>query len=284
MRRCLDRVWLVIFWASGLFILLVLLSILMYLIWRGGSALSLEFICGYPRGFPRGSQGGVFPAIKGTFYLVLIALVAAGIPGIITAIYLTEYGMQSRLKGIINLSIQCLAGIPSIITGLFVYALLVVHMKWGLCLLAGGFALGVMILPVIVVTSRDAFLAVDINYRLLGASMGVSRGYMFRRVIFPQSVPAVLSGLLLAMGYAAGATAPIMVTAAVISSNSSGSWFEPVMALPYHLYILFNEHISMNKAYGTALLLVLLLVLVNVAALWIRSWQGRDLHNGFVHK
>ncbi|MDD3364851.1 MAG: phosphate ABC transporter permease PstA [Syntrophomonas sp.] len=280
-RRYLDFIWLSLFWASGLLILLVLSAMLAYLIWRGGPALSLEFLTASPRGIPLGAQGGVYPAIKGTFYLVLIAVVTAGIPGIITAIYLTEYGMQSSLKEIVNLTVQCMAGIPSIITGLFVYAFLVVQLKWGMCLMAGGIALGIMVLPVIVLTTRDAFLAVDNNYRWLGASLGVSRGYMFLRVILPQSVPAVLSGLLLAMGYAAGATAPIMVTAAVISSNSSGAWFEPVMALPYHLYILFSEHTSMDKAYGTALLLVLLLLVVNIIALWIRSWQGRDFHNDF---
>ena len=111
--------------------------------------------------------------------------------------------------------------------------------------------------------------------RLAGTALGVSRWYMLRRVIIPQSATAILSGILLAMGYAAGATAPIMVTAAVISAGMSGGLLDPVMALPYHLYILFSQHISMEKAYGTALLLVLLLLFLNITALMLRGRHGK---------
>ncbi|MBM7853942.1 phosphate transport system permease protein [Desulfohalotomaculum tongense] len=275
LRRCLDLLWLVLFWTAGLFILFVLAGIMGYLVLRGGPVLSWEFLTTAPRGLPLGAEGGVFPAIKGTFYLVLIAVFSAVLPGIITAVYLVEYAAPSRFRDIINLTVQCMAGIPSIVTGLFAYALFVVRMGFGISLLAGGLALGIMIFPVIVVTSRDALLAVNEQYRLVGASLGVSRWYMLVRVIFPQGLPAVISGVLLAAGYAAGATAPVMVTAAVISAGSSGSLFEPVMALPYHLYILFSQQISIERAYGTALLLVLLLLILNAVTLWLRSLKGK---------
>ena len=137
--------------------------------------------------------------------------------------------------------------------------------------------MGIMIFPVIVLTARDALLAVNEQYRLAGAALGVSRWYMLHRVIIPQAAPAILSGILLAMGYAAGATAPIMVTAAVISAGMSGGLMEPVMALPYHLYILFSQHISMEKAYGTALLLVLLLLFLNITALLLRGGREKEV-------
>lgn len=270
-RRCQDIIWLSLFWGAGLVILILLLCILAYLLYRGGSSLTWEFVANAPAGFPLGTQGGVLPAIRGTFYLVIIAVTASAIPGIITAVYLAEYAGPTKFSSLINLTVQCMVGVPSIITGLFAYAFFVLYLGLGISLLAGGLALSIMIFPVIVVTARDALLAVNKQYRLVGAALGVSRWYILCEVVFPQAMPAIAGGLLLAMGYAAGATAPIMVTAAAISADSSGNLFEPVMALPYHLYILFSQHVSLSKAYGTALLLVLLLLLINVAALWLRS-------------
>jgi phosphate transport system permease protein len=263
------------FWVSGLFILLVLLSIIGYLIWRGGPFINSEFIMSSPSGFPLGTEGGIFPAIKGTLWLILLALIMSIIPGLLTAIYLSEYGRQGQLPVIINLLVQSMAGVPSIITGLFVYALGVVTLGWGISLLAGGLALAIMVFPVIVISSRDALLAVDDNYRLVANSLGVSRSYTLFRVILPRAAAGILAGWLLALGYAAGATAPIMVTAAAIIASSSGALLEPVMALPYHLYILFNEHISMNHAYATALVLLGLLLFINVLALSLQSLQER---------
>jgi phosphate transport system permease protein len=274
-RSFWDRFLLATFWSAGLAILLVLTGIIGYLLLRGGSSLTVEFLTTAPRGLPLGTSGGVLPAIKGTLLLVLIAVLAAAVPGLITAIYLSEYGESSKFTPLVNITIQCMAGIPSIVTGLFGYAFFVVYLGFGFSLLAGGLSLGIMIFPVIVLTARDALLAVNEQYRLAGAALGVSRWYMLHRVIIPQAAPAILSGILLAMGYAAGATAPIMVTAAVISAGMSGGLMEPVMALPYHLYILFSQHISMEKAYGTALLLVLLLLFLNITALLLKGRQGK---------
>ena len=277
-RSFSNRLLLAIFWSAGLVILLVLTGIIGYLFLRGGSSLTLEFLSTAPKGLPLGTSGGVLPAIRGTLLLVSIAVLAAAAPGLITATYLSEYGDSSKLKFLINITIQCMAGLPSIVTGLFGYAFFVVYLGFGISLLAGGLSLGIMIFPVIVLTARDALLAVNEQYRLAGAALGVSRWYMLHRVIIPQSAPGILSGILLAMGYAAGATAPIMVTAAVISAGMNGGLTDPVMALPYHLYILFSQHISMEKAYGTALLLVLLLLFLNITALLLK---GRHRKGGY---
>lgn len=274
-RKIWDGVFLSFLWASGLFMLFVLAAILIYLLQRGGRFITTEFILGSPSGFPLGSEGGVLPAIQGTLMLVFLALCFSVIPALITAIFLSEYGRSTQSGYIINLLVQSMAGIPSIIIGLFVYALCVVKMGWGICLLAGSLALGIMIFPVITVSCRDALMAVSDDYRLAAESLGISRSYILRRIILPQATTGILSGILLAMGYAAGATAPIMVTAAAIMARSPGNLFEPVMALPYHLYILFNEHISMDQAYATALVLVLLLLLLNSFALWLNRQQER---------
>jgi phosphate transport system permease protein len=273
-RAITDRLLMGFFWLSGIFILLVLLAIILFLVWRGGPFINVEFILGTPSGLPLGSEGGILPAIKGTLWLVLLALILSIVPGLLTAIYLSEYG-HGRLAEIINLLVQSMAGVPSIVIGLFVYAFGVVALGWGISLLAGGLALAIMVFPVIVVSSRDALLAVDDNYRLVANSLGVSKSYTLHRIILPRAAAGIMAGVLLALGYAAGATAPIMVTAAAIIANSSGALLEPVMALPYHLYILFNEHISMNHAYATALVLVILLLIINVLALWLHSLQER---------
>ena len=273
--RWLDILLGILFWGAGLLILLVLVSIFSYLVLRGGPILSWDFIFEQPKGFPLGTEGGVLPAIKGTVYLVMVSLMVAVIPGIATATYLAELTKPSKYNEILNITIQCMAGVPSIVIGLFSYAIFVVQLGFGISLLAGGLALGMMIFPVIVVTARDALLAVNTEYRKVGLGLGVSRWYLLSRVIFPQAAPAILSGILLSMGYAAGATAPIMVTAAVVSANTSGALFEPVMALPYHLYILFSQQISIDYAYGTALLLVLLLLTLNIVAMGIRSFKRK---------
>jgi phosphate transport system permease protein len=267
MNKFIDSFLIIIFWGTGLLLLACLIAMISYLVIKGGPALSLDFLLLPPAGSPLGTEGGVFPAIKGTLYLVGIALLATIIPALFTAIYLSEYAKPSPLTNIMEVLIQSMAGVPSIIIGLFVYALCVVQLGWGISLLAGGVALSVMIFPVMVVSIRDSLRAVDTDYRSIGAAMGVSPFYMLRRIILLQSWRAIIGGILLSMGYAAGATAPIMVTAAAISAPSSGNLFEPVMALPYHLYILFNEHISLDNAYATALLLVIMLLILNSIAL-----------------
>ncbi|MGI6413201.1 MAG: phosphate ABC transporter permease PstA [Syntrophomonadaceae bacterium] len=270
-----DQLLLGWFWVSGLLILVILLAIITYLIWRGGPFINSEFILASPGGFPLGTAGGIFPAIKGTMWLILLAFVITIVPGLLTAIYLSEYGRSGRLAEMINLLVQSMAGVPSIIVGLFVYALGVVTLGWGISLLAGGLALAIMVFPVIVISSRDALLAVDENYRLVANSLGVSKSYTLYRIILPRAAAGITAGILLSLGYAAGATAPIMVTAAAVIASSSGALFEPVMALPYHLYILFNEHLSMSYAYATALVLVSLLLFINILALSLSSLQER---------
>ena len=262
-------------WGSGLAVIAVLLAIMGLLLARGGEALSWEFLTAAPKGLILGTAGGIYPAILGTVSLVAVASLAAAIPALLTAIYLVEYGKTSVVAHGINFVIQAMIGIPSILTGLFGYAFFVVTLGFGMSLLSGGLTLAIMILPTLVVLMRDALQAVNDEYRLVGASLGVSRRYLLQRVILPIASPHLLSAVLLAMGYAAGATAPIMVTAAVVMSRGSIDLFSPVMALPFHLYILFSQHISLDRAYGTALVLVLILLALNLLSFYLRSRYGK---------
>jgi phosphate transport system permease protein len=166
-------------------------------------------------------------------------------------------------------------GIPSILIGLFGYAFFVVYLDFGISLLAGGLTLAVMVLPTLVVMMRDAIANVGDEYRFLGETLGVSRRYLLQKIILPLASPHLLSAVLLAMGYAAGATAPIMVTAAVVMSRGPISLANPVMALPFHLYVMFSQHISTERAYGTALVLVLILLFLNILSLYLRSCYGK---------
>lgn len=276
MNKVIDACLIMLFWGSGLFLLTGLLFLFAYLIMQGGPALNIDFLRMSPAGMPLGAEGGVLPAIRGTLCLIIIALLVSGIPALFTAVYLTEYAQASPMKDSMEVLVQSMAGVPSIITGLFVYALCVVQFGWGISLLAGGVALGIMIFPVMVVSIHDVLQAVDADYRLASAALGVSPAYLFWHIILPQSWRSIIGSMLLALGYAAGATAPIMVTAAAISAPTSGRLMEPVMALPYHLYILFNEHISLEKAYATALLLLIMLLIINFAALALSN-QGDKL-------
>lgn len=258
------------FWSAGLLTIGILTIILGMLIYRGGAVLSWDFITSTPKGLFLGTAGGIFPAIIGTLSLVAIATFAAAIPALLVSIYLVEYGKGLKLAKLSNFVIQIMIGIPSILTGLFGYSFFVVYLGFGISLLSGGLTLAIMIFPTLVVLMRDALKAVNDEYRLLGETLGVSKGYMLKRVILPEASPHILSAVLLAMGYAAGATAPIMVTAAVILTRGTISLLNPVMALPFHLYILFSQHISLERAYGTALVLVLMLLCINSLSLYLR--------------
>lgn len=270
-RQLTDKLWTTIFWLSGMLMLFILLSILAILLIKGGPSITWEFLTSSPKGLWLGVEGGIMPAIKGTAALVAISVACSAIPALFTVIYLVEYRKPTYLASILNLIIQCMVGIPSILTGLFGYAFFVLYLGLGTSLLAGSLTLSVMVFPTLVVLMRDALKNVIIDYRLAALALGVSRLYVLHRIILPAAAPGLVSAVLLAMGYAAGATAPIMVTAAVISTKGQLDLLHPVMALPYHLYIMFSQHVSLDKAYGTALTLVGLLLVLNILALGLRG-------------
>jgi phosphate transport system permease protein len=255
-----------------------ILSVIAYIIFdivRGGiEVFSWEFLTGTPR--KSGAEGGIFPVIVGTIYLVAGTVIVALPLGMAGAIYLTEYAKTSRANYYIRLAIMTLAGIPSIVFGLFGLGLFVIFLGFGASILAGALTLACMILPIIIVASEEALKAVPQAFREGSLALGATKWETIRRNVLPFAMPGMLTGSILGVGRAAGETAPILLTvAAFFLPRLPHSIFDQVMALPYHLYILATQLPDVDKArpmqYGTALVLLLLVLGMNLAAIILRS-------------
>ncbi|MDP2914209.1 MAG: phosphate ABC transporter permease PstA [Candidatus Aminicenantes bacterium] len=258
--------------AATLLVVLPVLAIIVLIVTKGWSALSLEFLFTMPRDGMR--AGGIFPAILGTFVLVLASISFALPIGVMAAVYLSEYAKDNLLTRIINLAIINLAGVSSVVFGLFGLSLFVVFLRFGVSILSGALTLGIMTLPVIITTTREALRAVPKSYREVSFSLGASRWQTIRHSVLPFATPGILTGAILSIGRVAGETAPILFTvAAFYLPKLPHSLGDQVMALPYHLYIATTQipGVPENYRYGTALVLVGLVLIMNIAATRIRS-------------
>ncbi len=258
------EVWVTI---STFAVLIVVAYIFVYIFKSGVRSIDMEFILGEPKGMPLGSEGGVFPAIVGSLFLMIIACIFASILAIATSIYLVFYCNSKRIDSIIQLIVQCMAGTPSIVLGLFGYTLLVLYLRLGRSLLSGGITLGIMIFPFIQVRVEKSLREVDQKIINSSYALGVPKAYTLFKLILPLCRSDIISAITLAGGFAMGASAPIVLTAAVIFAPVPKSLSSPVMALPFHLYVLIGEGISLEKSYGTALILIILLLILNVISL-----------------
>ncbi len=245
--------------------------ILVIIILKGLPAINWQFLSDIPRQGMR--AGGIFPAIIGTIYLVSGAIIFALPIGLMSAIYLSEYAKDNLLTRIIKLAIVNLAGVPSVVYGLFGLALFVVFFKFGASILSGSLTLGIMILPIIITTSREALESVPQSFREVSLSLGVSKWQTIRQVVLPNAIPGILTGTILGLGRATGETAPILFTvAAFYLPQLPKSIFEQAMALPYHLYVISTQvpNVAEKVRYGTALVLLMLVVFMNLVAVFIR--------------
>jgi len=239
---------------------------------RGLPALSWEFVSGFPR--RSGAEGGILPAIVGTSLLVFFTILFALPLGTATAIYLSEYARQGRFTRTIRLAIVTLAGVPSIVFGLFGLGLFVIFLGFGASILAGSLTLACMILPTIIVASEEALQAVPREMREGALALGATKWQTIWKNVLPYAIPGMVTGSLLGIGRAAGETAPILLTvAAFYLPRLPTSLFDQVMALPYHLYILATQHPEGEKVrpmqYGTAFVLLALVLGVSLGAiLW----------------
>jgi len=246
--------------------------IIILLLVRGLPALSLDFIFGMPREGMR--AGGIFPAIVGTLYLTLGTAVFSIPFGILAAIYLNEYAQRNWLTRGIELAIINLAGVPSIVYGLFGLGLFVTFLGFGASILAGSLTLAIMTLPVIITATREALSAVPWNFREVSFSLGASRWQTVRHVVLPNAIPGILTGTILGLSRAAGETAPILFTvAAFYLPRLPQSIYDQAMALPYHIYVLSTQvpNVSVKIQYGTVLVLVLMVFILNLAASLLRT-------------
>ena len=245
--------------------------IVVIIIQKGLPAINWQFLTDIPRQGMR--AGGIFPAIVGTFYLVFGAVAFALPIGLLVAIYLSEYAKENILNRIIKLAIVNLSGVPSVVYGLFGLALFVIFLKFGASILSGSLTLGIMILPIIITTSREALESVPQSFREVSLSLGASKWQTIRHIVLPNAIPGILTGTILGLGRAAGETAPILFTvAAFYLPQLPKSIFDQAMALPYHLYVISTQvpNVDEKVRYGTALVLLFLVLVMNLVAIIIR--------------
>jgi len=254
-------------------IVFVIASIVFKILWSGLPAISWEFLTTMPR--RGGAEGGILPAIVGTLLLALGTIAVALPLGMATAIYLSEYAKAGRFTRTVRLAIVTLAGVPSIVFGLFGLGLFVIFLHFGASIIAGCLTLACMILPTIIVSSEEALRAVPLSLREGSLALGATKWQTIYKNVLPYSVPGMLTGSILGIGRAAGETAPILLTvAAFYLPKLPKSIFDQVMALPYHLYVLATQHPDIAKVrpmqYSTALVLLALVLGVNLVAILLR--------------
>jgi phosphate transport system permease protein len=244
-----------------------------YIAYYGLPALSWEFLTAAPRAGMR--EGGLWPAIVGTLYLTLGTAIIAVPLGVAAAVYLSEYAPDNRLTRLIRIAIINLAGIPSVVYGLFGLGLFVLFLNLGTSIIAGSLTLAIMTLPVIISTAEVALRAVPQSFRVVSVSLGGTKWQTIRRVVLPQALPGILTGVILGLERAAGETAPILFTAAAFFlPRLPESVFDPTMALPYHLFVISTQVPGMpiSIQYGTALVLLVFVLSMNLFATLLRSW------------
>jgi phosphate transport system permease protein len=215
-----------------------------------------------------GREGGIFPTIIGTVALTAVGILFATPLGVGTAIFLREYTRESYISRIIRFGTDCLAGVPSIIFGLFGFVFFVIYLNMGWSILSGGLTLAAMILPTIISTAEEAIKAIPYSYREVSYSLGGTKWQTVIRAILPNALPGIFTGIILGVGRSIGETAAIILTAGS-SLVMPTSLFSPIRTMSIHFYILAREGISMDMAYGTGAALILLVLLINTVAHWL---------------
>jgi phosphate transport system permease protein len=242
---------------------IVLFFIIGYIFKNGLGQLSIEFLTDKTRDM--GKAGGILPSILGTLFVTALAVIIATPLGVGSAVYLVEYTRGGLLRRIISFGADCLAGVPSIIFGLFGFIFFVIKLKLGWSVLSGGLTLAVMIIPTIIRTTEEAIKAVPHAYREISYSLGGGKFDTILKVILPTSLPGILTGVILGIGRAVGETAAVIFTAGS-SLGIPVSIFSSTRTLAVHFYILAREGISMPNAYGTATVLIIIILLINIIA------------------
>jgi phosphate transport system permease protein len=251
---------------------LPILAVLIYILVQGLPAISWEFLTAMPYDGMR--SGGILPAIIGTLYLTFGTAVFAVPLGLSAAIYLSEYAPENRWTRLIRIAIINLAGIPSIVYGLFGLGIFVLFLKFGTSILAASLTLSIMTLPVIISTAEEALRSVPQSFRVVSISLGATKWQTVKRIVLPQALPGILTGVILGLERAAGETAPILFTgAAFFLPQLPGSILDATMALPYHLFVISTQVPGMpiRIQYGTALVLIVFVLTMNIIASFIRS-------------
>jgi len=264
----------VIIWVAALSTLGVMFWILYQVLEEGLPLLRLEFLLESPR--QMGRTGGIFSTIVGTVALTAVAILMATPLGVGTAVFLREYTRESRISRVIRFGTDCLAGVPSIIFGLFGFVFFVIFLRMGWSILSGGLTLATMILPTIICTAEEAVKSIPYSFREVSYGLGATRWQTIRKVVLPNAFPGILTGVLLGVGRSVGETAAVILTAGS-SFLMPDSIFSPIRTMAVHFYILAREGISMEMAYATGAALILLILAINAVANWL---MYRYVHRG----
>lgn len=256
----------ILIWSATLFTIGVMILILFQILSDGLPVLRLHFFTESPRSM--GREGGIFSTIIGTVALTFVAILFATPLGVGTAIFLREYTRETKVSRLIRFGTDCLAGVPSIIFGLFGFVFFVIYLNMGWSILSGGLTLAVMILPTIICTSEEAIKAIPYSYREVSYSLGGTKWQTVTRAVLPHSLPGIFTGVILGVGRSIGETAAVILTAGS-SLVMPTSFFSPIRTMAVHFYILAREGISMEMAYGTGAALILLVLFVNIIANWL---------------
>jgi phosphate transport system permease protein len=272
-KKWAERIGFALLSSAAVLVILFLGIIIWDIISKGVGVISWQFLTQAPR--EGMTEGGIFPAILGTFLVSLITVFFAVPLGMFAAIYLNEYALPGRTTRLIRLAIRNLSGVPSIVYGLFGVVLFVQMMKLGTSVLSAGLTLGLLTLPWTITASEEALKTVPKSYREGALALGATKWYAIRTNVLPYAIPGMLTGVILGLARAAGETAPILFTgAAFFLPHLPKSLFDQFMALPYHLYILATQHHDIAKvrpiAYGTALVLLGLILLLSTSAIYFR--------------
>lgn len=262
--------------AVATIVVIPIILVVVYTIIRGIGAINWQFISQFPTNGM--TEGGIFPAIVGTILLTFGAAIAAIPLGICAAIYLAEYAKENRLTRTIRLAIVNLAGIPSIVYGLFGLGVFVLFLNMGTSIIAGSLTLGLMTLPVVISTAEEAINTVPQEFRMVSYSVGATRWQTVRYQILPQATPGIITGVILGLGRAAGETAPILFTAAAFYlPRLPESMFDQTMALPYHLYVIATQvpGMPLDIQFATALVLLFIVLSMILVATLIRTTMRR---------
>lgn len=272
--------------AFGFFTLLsylvvaILFVILGFIIIKGGSVISWDFLTKAPE--EGMTKGGIFPAIVGTFYLIVGSSIISFPIGIMSGIYMNEYATNGKVVRSIRIMTNNLSGVPSVVFGLFGMSLFVNALGWGDSIIAGSFTLALMSLPLIIRTTEEALKSIDDSFRHGSLALGATKLQTIRRVVLPMAFPNIITGLILSVGRVSGETAPILFTvAAYFLPQLPGSIFDQCMALPYHLYVISTSgtdiEASRGMAYGTALVLIAIVLVVNLLANLLRNYFAKKV-------
>ena len=279
-KRTSQKVAFGIFTLLSYLVVVILFLILGFIIIQGGKVISWDFLTEAPADGM--TAGCIFPAIVGTLYLVLGSSLISFPIGIMSGIYMNEYATNGKIIRFIRIMTNNLSGVPSVVFGLFGMSLFVVTLGWGDSNNAGSFTLALMSLPLIIRTTEEALKSIDDSFRHGSLALGATKLQTIRRVVLPMAFPNIITGLILSIGRVSGETAPILFTvAAYFLPQLPGSIFDQCMALPYHLYVISTSgtdiEASRGMAYGTALVLIAIVLIVNLLANALRGYFARKV-------